>query len=216
MSTPTSRQFQGLVPILHVADFQAGLAYYTDKLGFKKLWDWGTPPFFGCIARDGLEFFLHRDGKPRTGAEVYLNVANVDAFYEELRARGAMVKGAPVDESWGMREFTAEDPDGNTFRIGQHRPAKDLKIDRVSVNVRLEKRLAAVLTDLARETNRSVGEVLEETLLHSFEPVPGQEGQAVASPHTHATLKRIAELKKAHGLDYDTHANYRFTEDAPG
>ena len=46
-------------------------------------------------------------------------------------------------------------------------------------------------------------------LLHSFEKVPDD---GVASPHTEKTLAYIKELKKKHGIDYDCHASYRFTE----
>jgi hypothetical protein len=90
-------------------------------------------------------------------------------------------------------------------------PVKNLEIKRTALEVRLEERLACVLQDLAKETNRTAGEVLEETLLHTFEPLPGHEG-AVASPHTKATFELIETLRKCHGLDYDTHDNYRFTE----
>jgi hypothetical protein len=65
--------------------------------------------------------------------------------------------------------------------------------------------------DLAKHKNMTVGETLEEMLLHSFEKLPeGESG--VASPHTDKTLAYIKELKKKHGIDYDCHASYRFTE----
>jgi hypothetical protein len=79
----------------------------------------------------------------------------------------------------------------------------------VDVPVRLEKRLAALLEELARNKRMTVGECLEETLLHSFETV--SEG-GVASPHTERDLARIAALKEKHGIDYDTHGSYRFVE----
>jgi hypothetical protein len=34
----------------------------------------------------------------------------------------------------------------------------------------------------------------------------------VASPHTRKTLAYIQELKVRHGIDYDSHASYRFVE----
>jgi len=74
--------------------------------------------------------------------------------------------------------------------------------------VRLERRLAAVLRDLAARKAMSVGECLEETLLHTFEPV----GDGVANPHTAADLRHIQELKREHGVDYDCHASHRFVE----
>ena len=55
----------------------------------------------------------------------------------------------------------------------------------------------------------TVGEMLEETFLHTFEKV---SMGGVASPHTLKTLAYIQELKEKHGIDYDTHASYRFVE----
>ncbi len=77
-----------------------------------------------------------------------------------------------------------------------------------ALSVRLESRLAALLEDLAEYKSMSLTSCLEETLLHTFEPVGG----GVASPHTDRTLDYIHELKKKHGIDYDTHASYRFVE----
>ena len=38
----------------------------------------------------------------------------------------------------------------------------------------------------------------------------------VASPHSKGDLERIQELKERHGIDYDTHATYRFVEAEDG
>jgi hypothetical protein len=83
-----------------------------------------------------------------------------------------------------------------------------LPIERVAVPVRLEKRLAALLDDLATHKRMTVSSCLEEILLHTNEPL----GDGVASPHTPRTLRYIQELKKKHGIDYDSHAGYRFVE----
>lgn len=55
----------------------------------------------------------------------------------------------------------------------------------------------------------SVGELLEETLVHTFESV--HQG-GVAGPHTKKTLSYIQALKQKHGIAYDTRASYRFVE----
>ena len=81
-------------------------------------------------------------------------------------------------------------------------------IERVDVPVRMEKRLAALLEELAKRKGMSVSSALEETLLHTFEPL----GDGVASPHTGSDLRYIQELKRKHGIDYDCHASYRFVE----
>jgi hypothetical protein len=49
----------------------------------------------------------------------------------------------------------------------------------------------------------SVGGCLEEILLHTNDGV---------GPHTAAQLRHIVKLKEKHGIDYDTHASYRFVE----
>ena len=78
----------------------------------------------------------------------------------------------------------------------------------MDVPVRLEKRLAALLHDLARHKRMSLSSCLEEILLHTNEPL----GDGVASPHTARQLRHIQELKVKHGIDYDSHASYRFVE----
>ena len=39
---------KGLTPILNVSDI-AGTVAWFEKWGWKKLWDWGTPPTFGAV-----------------------------------------------------------------------------------------------------------------------------------------------------------------------
>ena len=82
------------------------------------------------------------------------------------------------------------------------------RIERVEVPVRLEKRLAALLSDVAQHKGMTVDSCLEEILLHTNEPL----GDGVASPHTRRTLRYVQELKRNHGIDYDSHASYRFVE----
>lgn len=71
-------------------------------------------------------------------------------------------------------------------------------------------RLAALLYDLAEHKHMSLNSRVEEILLHTNESL----GDGVASPHTRRTLRYIQELKKKHGIDYDSHASYRFVEES--
>jgi len=84
------------------------------------------------------------------------------------------------------------------YTVGERIP-----VERVAVQVRLERRLAALLTDLAEHKGMSLSGCLEEILLHT------NDG---AGPHTKSQLRRITLLKEKHGIDYDTHASYRFKE----
>ena len=90
--------------------------------------------------------------------------------------------------------------------------ANRIPIERVQLGIRIEKRLAQVLKGLAEFKGVTLEQLIEEIVLHSFEPVPGHEGQQCASPHSKKSLEAIAGLKKVYGMDYDVHANYRFAE----
>jgi hypothetical protein len=41
----------------------------------------------------------------------------VDALYEELRSRGALLRHPPTNYPWGSRECQISDPDGHVLRI---------------------------------------------------------------------------------------------------
>ena len=83
-------------------------------------------------------------------------------------------------------------------------------IERVQLGVRMEARLVKVLKGLAEYNDETLGALLERIVLHSFEPVPGDEGESCASPHGKSQLKAIDDLKRVYGLDYDTHATRSF------
>jgi predicted enzyme related to lactoylglutathione lyase len=211
MSDPTKISAEGLTPILYVRDFEEAMAYYTGKLLFERLWDWGDPPDFGAVRLGKVEIFFCQGGQGRPGSWLSIFLEDVDGYYERIKKLGAEVIEEPRDLPWGMREMQVRDPNQHVLRFGHGIPAREprLPVERVKVEARIEKRLAALLADLAKHKGMSVGETLEEMLLHTFEQVAGG---GVASPHTLRTLAFIQELKAKHGIDYETHASYRFVE----
>ena len=50
---------------------------------------------------------------------VYVVVPDADAAYERARAAGAEVT-EPVDQSYGSRDITVTDPDGNRWSLGTY------------------------------------------------------------------------------------------------
>jgi catechol 2,3-dioxygenase-like lactoylglutathione lyase family enzyme len=211
MSNNTKISAECLTPILYVRDFKEATDYYTKKLLFDLRWKWGKPPTFGCVSLGKVEIFFSLKGQGRPGTWLCIFVDDVDDYCERIKKKGADVIYGPKDEPWGCREIHVRDPNQHVIRFGQGIPSREpkLPIDRVQLETRIEKRLAALLHDLARHKGMTIGEMLEETMLHTFETVP--EG-GVASPHTSHTLAHIQALKKRHGIDYDTHASYRFVE----
>lgn len=197
---------------LAVRDIPAAVDFYTKNLGFRLGFTWGEPPTFaGVNLGDTVQIFL-REGTPDpNGSVVFFVIGDADELYEFHRANGVEISEALADKPWGFRDYTVRDLDGNYLIFGQRLQSTQppLKIERVDVPVRLEKRLAALLHDLAEHKRMSISSCLEEILLHTCEPL----GDGVASPHTKADLNYIQRLKAKHGIDYDSHASYRFVEE---
>jgi hypothetical protein len=87
------------------------------------------------------------------------------------------------------------------------------QVERVQLGVRMEKKMVKVLKGLAEFNGETLGQLLEKIVLHSFEPVVGQEGEMSASPHGKRALAVIADLKRIYGMDWDTHATREFLDD---
>jgi catechol 2,3-dioxygenase-like lactoylglutathione lyase family enzyme len=192
---------------LAVRDIPAAVDFYTKKLGFWCAFTWGEPPTFaGVNLGDNVQMFL-REGTPDpNGSVVFFVISDADALYEFHRANGVEIFEEPSDKPWGFHDYTVRDLEGHYLVFGQRlqQTQPPLKIERVDVPVRLEKRLAALLNDLAAHKRMSLTSCLEEILLHTCDGV---------SPHTKSDLNYIQKLKARHGIDYDSHASYRFVEE---
>ncbi len=229
---------RGITQILNVSSLQKSFEWF-EAFGWDKLWDWGDPPGFGAVGSGSCEIFLCEGAQggrspvdddematsspdPESaagnrGVWMSLWVNDVDRVHAACVDASVQVLAPPEDMPWGVREMLVRHPDGHVFRVSrgidyeEPRAAKGppVPIRRVAVTARLESRLAAVLAELAARKGMTLGECLEETLLHSFEPYGG----GVASPHSPDDFEWLAEAKERHGLDYETHASYRFTEE---
>lgn len=92
---------------------------------------------------------------------------------------------------------------------------ESMKVERAQLGVRMERNLVKVLKGLAEFNDETLGELLERIVLHSFEPVAGDEGESCASPHGKRQLQAIAALKKVYGVSDDVHAAQSYPRDAP-
>ena len=121
-------------PVLAVADVGASIAYYCEKLGFEKAWDWEEEgrPRIAEVGRRGVEVILE-DGTsavPRSSGPVVLSLTLHDeealgALRDELRERGAKIVAEPFEVVWapGVHQLEVEDLDGNQLifwgKLGQ-------------------------------------------------------------------------------------------------
>jgi catechol 2,3-dioxygenase-like lactoylglutathione lyase family enzyme len=190
---------------LPVSDVPAAVSFYTNKLGFRLGFVWGDPPSMAGVNLGNVQMFLQQGAPNPKGCSVYFVVGNADELCEFQRANGVDIVVEPGDRPYGLRDYRIRDLHGYELGFGQHlfNAGPSLKIDRVDMSVRVEKRLAGLLRDLAEYKRMSLGSLLEETLLHTLEGV---------GPHTKSDLKHIEKLKQKHGIDYDSHASYRFAE----
>lgn len=86
--------------------------------------------------------------------------------------------------------------------------------ERVQLGVRLEKNLVKVLKGLAEFNDETLGELLERIVMHSFEPVAGDEGESCASPHSKRQLAAIDNLRAMYGVSTDPHLTRSFDRDS--
>jgi len=191
---------------LAVGDLTAAIDFYVRRLGFQFGFTFGEPATFAGVNLGNVGIFLKEATPAPSGGAVFFTVGDADALYEFHRANGVEVVEEIGDREFGMRDYVVKDLYGYRLIFGQNAydEGPPIRIERVDVPVRLEKRLAGLLADLAEHKRMSVGSCLEEILLHTNEGV---------EPHTKSQLRYIEELKKKHGIDYDSHGSYRFVEE---
>jgi hypothetical protein len=86
-------------------------------------------------------------------------------------------------------------------------------MERVQLGVRMDKNLVKVLKGLAEFNHETLGELLEKIVLHSFDPVIGDEGESCASPHSTTGLAVVETLRQMYGVSRDPHAARSFERD---
>lgn len=108
-----------LIPVFYVADVEASINYYVEKLAFKLSFKYGT--YVGLLIGP-CELHLTDTGEPRqiVGAgTAYLLCDEVDEYYAKIKAAGAKLKNKPANRSYGMRDFAVFDLDGNQVSFGR-------------------------------------------------------------------------------------------------
>ena len=140
---------------LRVSDVLAAVDFYTTKLGFRLGFTWSDPPTMAGVTLGNVQMFLEQGTPSPQGCAVYFVVGNADELYEFQRANGVDIVEAPGDRPYGLRDYRIRDLHGYELGFGHHlfNAGPAIEIERVDVPVRLEKRLAALLNDLAQYTS---------------------------------------------------------------
>jgi len=119
-----------VIPVMHCRDMTQSLSFYTRILDFEHVGTWPPKgsPSYSIVKKENIEINLssHRgDGVP--GNVVIIEVQNIDNLFNTFLQRGldtsqkkdSPVHQAPLDQTWGHREFYVIDPSGNTLRFSE-------------------------------------------------------------------------------------------------
>jgi uncharacterized glyoxalase superfamily protein PhnB len=112
-----------VVPVMHIADVETAIVYYTTVLGFTEDFRWKD--YAGVSWVGGARLHLNGFGSEpeRIGkGQAYFMIPNVDEVYAGMLSRGAVIEHPLVDNPYGMRDFSVVDPDGNRYTFGTDIP----------------------------------------------------------------------------------------------
>jgi catechol 2,3-dioxygenase-like lactoylglutathione lyase family enzyme len=101
--------------LLRPTDPERSRAFYGGQLGLAVYREFGTGAERGTVYFLGggfLELSGRADTVPSPAVRLWLQVEDVSAAHEELRAKRVDIVRPPVKEPWGLIEMWIEDPDG--------------------------------------------------------------------------------------------------------
>ena len=124
-----------ITPILNVTDIASSIVWF-ETWGWRKLWDWGTPPTFACVGNHEAQIFLclngqggrgrgantvtfgsDEDDRADHGAWMSVWVDDVDAVHVICVNASLDVTHPPENMPWKTREMHIRHPDGHVFRV---------------------------------------------------------------------------------------------------
>jgi len=112
-------------PVIRYRDVRAGIDFLESAFGFRPV---QVDEVDGAIVHaelaygDGLVMIGPAQDSVTPGW-CYVAVEDADAHYEQAKAAGAEITRQIEDQSYGSRDYSARDPEGNTWSFGTYRPA---------------------------------------------------------------------------------------------
>jgi catechol 2,3-dioxygenase-like lactoylglutathione lyase family enzyme len=110
---------------LFVADIKASCDFFVSKLGFKVVFTYGEPPFYGQVKKDGAPVNLRKVHEPVFVGDIrereeLLSASMTVGSAAEIRQLFLQYQTAGVEffqtleqKPWGALDFIVRDPDGN-------------------------------------------------------------------------------------------------------
>lgn len=118
-------------PFIKCSQIKTSLAFYSELLDFTVVQAPDPDPesflsMYAFLQREGS--FIHlsqHSGDGVFGNVIYIRVKDLDQTYATFIGNGLKIQDKagitmePVTQTWGMREFSVTDPDGNRITFGQ-------------------------------------------------------------------------------------------------
>ncbi|TPI24222.1 VOC family protein [Mesorhizobium sp. B2-1-8] len=110
-----------IVANVETQDAAAARRFYHDVLGLDILMNQGWIVTYGSGEMMQVQVSFMAQGGCGTPPDLSIEVDDVDAALEAMKAAGFAVEYGPADEPWGVRRFYVRDPCGRLVNILSHR-----------------------------------------------------------------------------------------------
>lgn len=128
---PETLRLRSFQPGLTVNDLGQSMRFYGEVLGFVVGERWSDAGVLrgvslkAGVCRLGLsqdDWSKGRDRKKGEGVRIWCGTAqDIDALARRIKAAGGRLTEEPKDQSWGVRSFSVDDPDGYHLTIYQEK-----------------------------------------------------------------------------------------------
>jgi uncharacterized glyoxalase superfamily protein PhnB len=129
-----SLRLRALEPSLTVNDIEHSVRFYTEVLGFYLSERWTeNGKLLGVNLKAGVcelglsqdDWAKGRDRQKGVGMRIWCKTAqDIDDMAVRIKAAGGQLAEEPIDQSWGVRSLSVEDPDGYYFTIYREKTEK--------------------------------------------------------------------------------------------
>jgi catechol 2,3-dioxygenase-like lactoylglutathione lyase family enzyme len=110
-----------IVANIGTQDVARARSFYQDVLGLDLLMDQGWIQTFGSGTAMSVQVSVASEGGSGTPVpDLSIEVDDVEAALERMKAAGFPIEYGPADEPWGVRRFYVRDPFGKLVNVLAH------------------------------------------------------------------------------------------------